>query len=296
VRQSAMQCPKGDYVTEVFPDGSDMAPQAKRVASFLEGASTIPGSRYEEVSFWPASSYLRAAVGVPIVVFRRYALGKKGLMGIPLPDLTRARNRMVDVQIARRGVLDPLVLAAMRLVPREAFVSPELADFAYDDGPLPIGEGQTISQPYVVALMIEAAELKPGERVLEVGAGSGYAAAVLSRIAGEIYAIERQPSLARDAADRLNKLGYRNVILRVADGAEGWAEAAPFDAILVAAGSLTIPEALKAQLAIGGRMIIPVGETDGQNLLKIVRRGEMHFDEEYLGPVRFVPLIAGQGG
>jgi protein-L-isoaspartate(D-aspartate) O-methyltransferase len=227
---------------------------------------------------------------------RRYALREKRPTGVALPDLTSARNRMVDTQIAQRGVRDPLVLSAMRDVPREAFLAPDLEEFAYDDGPLPIGEGQTISQPYVVALMIEAAEVKPGERVLEVGAGSGYAAAVLSRIVEEVYAIERHPSLARAASERLHKLGYRNIALRVADGTQGWPEAAPFDAILVAAGSLAIPQALKAQLAVGGRMVIPVGEADGQDLIKIVRRDETDYDEEYLGPVRFVPLIAGQRG
>jgi protein-L-isoaspartate(D-aspartate) O-methyltransferase len=241
-----------------------------------------------------ASLRLRAAGRVLMRAVRRYVLDEKGILGVPLLDPTNARNRMVDLQIAERGVRDPRVLAAMRLVPREAFVAPELVDFAYDDGPLPIGEGQTISQPYVVALMTEAAELTPNDRVLEVGAGSGYAAAVLSRIAKQVYAVERHSSLANSAAERLGKLGYANIELRIADGSEGWPEAAPFDAILVAAGSLTIPKALKAQLAIGGRMIIPVGEAGDQNLLKIVRRAETQFDEACLGGVRFVPLIAGQ--
>jgi protein-L-isoaspartate(D-aspartate) O-methyltransferase len=227
---------------------------------------------------------------------RRYALGEEGMTGVSLLDPASARNRMVDVQIAERGISDPRVIAAMRLVPREAFVAPELLEFAYDDGPLPIGEGQTISQPYVVALMTQAAELTPDNRVLEVGAGSGYAAAVLSRIVKKVYAIERHSSLARDAAERFRRLSYANITLRVADGSEGWSEEAPFDAILVAAGSVTIPRALKAQLAIGGRMIIPVGDPGDQNLLKIVRRGETQFDEESLGAVRFVPLIAGRHG
>ena len=218
------------------------------------------------------------------------------MTGVSLLDPANARNRMVDVQIAERGVNDARVLAAMRLVPREAFVAPELLEFAYDDGPLPIGEGQTISQPYVVALMAQAAELTPDDRVLEVGAGSGYAAAVLSRIVKKVDAIERHSSLAMEAAERFGRLGYANITLHVADGSEGWSEEAPFDAILVAAGSVTIPKALKAQLAIGGRMVIPVGEPGDQNLLKITRRSETQFDEESLGAVRFVPLIAGQQG
>src|SRR5436189_1815081 len=143
----------------------------------------------------------------------------------------RDRNRMVDVQIARRGVRDRHVLDAMRCVPREAFVEPGFEEFAYEDGPLPIGEGQTISQPYIVALMIEAAELKPGDRVLEVGAGFGYAAAVMGQVADRVYAIERHPSLGKSAQQRFKKLGYDNVDLRVGDGTPGVTGAAPFDAV-----------------------------------------------------------------
>ena len=157
-------------------------------------------------------------------------------------DLSRARERMVEIQIARRGVRDRRVLKAMREVPREAFVEPGFEEFAYEDGPLPIGEGQTISQPYIVALMIEAAELEPGDRVLEVGAGSGYAAAVLSRIADRVHAIERHAALAAAGAGAAwPRLGYDNVELRVGDGTQGWPEAAPFDAILVAAGGPEVP-------------------------------------------------------
>ena len=148
---------------------------------------------------------------------------------------------MVDVQIARRGVRDRNVLDAMRHVPREAFVEPDFEEFAYEDWPLPIGEGQTISQPYIVALMIEAAELKPGDRVLEVGAGSGYAAAVMGQIVDRVYAIERHPALGKSARQRFKKLGYDNIELRVGDGTRGWAEAAPFNAILVAAGGPDVP-------------------------------------------------------
>src|SRR5215213_3229983 len=148
---------------------------------------------------------------------------------IPTFDLAHARERMVQVQIARRGIRDSRVLDAMRCVPREAFVQPGFEEFAYEDGPLPIGEGQTISQPYIVALMIEAAEVRPGDHVLEVGAGSGYAAAVLSQIADRVYAIEHHPSLGEAAQRRFEGLGYNNIELRVDDGTKGWPEAAPFD-------------------------------------------------------------------
>jgi len=211
-------------------------------------------------------------------------------------NLSRARARMVDVQIARRGVRDRHVLEAMRRVPREAFVEPGLEEFAYEDGPLPIAEGQTISQPYIVALMIESAEVKPGTSVLEVGAGSGYAAAVMSQIADRVYAIERHPSLGEVARQRFTTLGYDTIDLRVGDGTNGWPEAAPFDAILVAAGGPEVPQALKEQLAIGGRLIIPVGEQERhQTLLKVTRNGEADYEEEDLGVVAFVPLIGEQG-
>src|SRR5919197_1755515 len=189
---------------------------------------------------------------------------------LDLPDLSRARDRMVDIQIAERGVRDPLVLKAMRRVPREVFVEPGFEEFAYEDSPLPIGEGQTISQPYIVALMIEAAEVRPGDKVLEVGAGSGYAAAVMGQIADRVYAIERHPSLGKSAQQRFKKLGYDNIELRIGDGTRGWPEAAPFDAILVAAGGPEVPPALKEQLAIGGRLVIPVGaQGRHQTLVKL---------------------------
>src|SRR3954447_19833860 len=211
-------------------------------------------------------------------------------------DLARARERMVQVQIARRGIRDSRVLDAMRCVPREAFVEPGFEEFAYEDGPLPIGEGQTISQPYIVALMIEAAELRPGDRVLEIGAGSGYAAAVMSQIANRVYAIERYPSLGEAARRRFSSLGYDNIELRVDDGTLGWPEAAPFDAILVAAGGPNVPPRLKQQLAVGGRLVIPVGSKEReQKLLKITRRSETEFEQEDLGEVMFVPLVGQQG-
>jgi protein-L-isoaspartate(D-aspartate) O-methyltransferase len=209
-----------------------------------------------------------------------------------MKDLTRARQHMVEAQIARRGVRDQRVLDAMSAVPREVFVDPELAEFAYEDAPLPIGAGQTISQPYIVALMIEAAEIEPRDRVLDVGAGSGYSAAVLSRIAAEVYAIERHESLAHEAAERLAKLGCDNVHLRTGDGTQGWPEKAPFDAILVAARAMHVPPALQAQLAIGARLIIPIGSALwAQTLRKITRVGEDAYEDDNLGAVAFVPLI-----
>jgi protein-L-isoaspartate(D-aspartate) O-methyltransferase len=211
-------------------------------------------------------------------------------------DLPHARDRMVDVQIARRGVRDRYVLDAMRRVPREDFVEPGFEEFAYEDGPLPIGEGQTISQPYIVALMIEAAEIKPGDSVLEVGAGSGYAAAVMSQIADRVHAIERHPSLADAARRRFEKLGYDNIELRAGDGTKGGPVAAPFDAVLVAAGGPQVPQPLKEQLAVGGRLVIPVGDDiHDQRLLKVTRRDRDDYVEEDLGAVRFVPLIGERG-
>jgi protein-L-isoaspartate(D-aspartate) O-methyltransferase len=211
-------------------------------------------------------------------------------------NFSSARDRMVEAQVARRGIRDSRVLEAMRRVPREAFVEAGFEEFAYEDSPLPIGEEQTISQPYIVAAMIDAAEIKPGDRVLEVGTGSGYAAAVLSRIANRVYTIERHSSLLWSARERVEKLRYDNIELRVGDGTAGWEDAAPFDAILVAAGGPRVPEKLKQQLAIGGRLIIPVGdEGQHQRLLKITRTGNDKFEEDDLGPVMFVPLVGEHG-
>src|SRR3954465_6161170 len=211
-------------------------------------------------------------------------------------DLARARAHMVKVQIARRGVRDRRVLDAMRRIPREAFVEPGVEEFAYEERPLPVGEGQTVSQPVIVALMIEAAEVRPGDSVLEVGAGSGYAAAVFAQIANRVYAIEPPPALGRAAQRRFKELGYDNIELRVGDGTRGWPEAAPFDAILVAAGGPDVPPALKEQLAIGGHLIIPVGKEERhQVLIRLTRKSEAVFEEENLGAVTLVPLIGEQG-
>src|SRR4051812_18529139 len=211
-------------------------------------------------------------------------------------DIRRQRDHMVNVQIAGRGVRDRLVLEAMRRVPRERFVSGGTEEFAYEDSALPIEAGQTISQPYIVGLMIQAAEIGPDDRVLEIGAGSGYAAAVMSRIADQVFAIERHDELTQRAAKRFTALGYDNIALKTGDGTHGWREAAPFDAILAAAGGPAIPQTLKDQLDIGGRLVMPVGETTtSQRLIKVVRTGATHFEEEDLGPVAFVPLIGAHG-
>jgi protein-L-isoaspartate(D-aspartate) O-methyltransferase len=211
-------------------------------------------------------------------------------------DFQTLRNEMVDRQIAARGVRDRRVLEALRTVPREAFVPERLAEFAYDDTPLPIGQEQTISQPYVVALMAEALELRPGDRVLEIGAGSGYAAAVLSRIAREVFTVERHESLAQEARDRMQRLGYTNVHILYGDGTLGWPEHAPYDGIVVAAGGPEVPQALLAQLAEGGRLVIPIGpDVRSQNLVRVRHRPDGSYFREDLGGVRFVPLIGAQG-
>jgi protein-L-isoaspartate(D-aspartate) O-methyltransferase len=197
---------------------------------------------------------------------------------------------MVD-QIVARGIRDAAVLNAMRRVPRALFVPEALAGSAYHDAPLPIEAGQTISQPYVVALMIEAAQIGRDDHVLEIGAGSGYASAVMSRIACEVHAVERHDQLVELARKRIERLAYANITLRVGDGTRGWPEAGPFDAIIVSAGGPVVPEPLRRQLAPGGRLIMPVGETDAQRLLRITRRAGEAFDEEDLGPVHFVPLV-----
>jgi protein-L-isoaspartate(D-aspartate) O-methyltransferase len=211
-------------------------------------------------------------------------------------DYEHARYRMVEAHIARRGVRDQRVLDAMRSVPREKFVQEGFEEFAYEDSPLPIAEGQTISQPYIVAHMIEAAELEPTDKVLEVGTGSGYAAAVMARIVSRVYSIERHEELARLAADRLASNGFRNVEVSVGDGTKGWPEQAPFDAIIVAAGGPSVPLVLQEQLEIGGRLVIPIGEESRmQRLMRITRVAATKFEEQDLGAVMFVPLIGEHG-
>jgi protein-L-isoaspartate(D-aspartate) O-methyltransferase len=202
--------------------------------------------------------------------------------------LVRARERMVKEQIEARGVKDPLTLAAMRKVERHRFVPEASVESAYADHPLPIGHGQTISQPYIVAFMTEALGLQGGERVLEVGTGSGYQAAVLAEIAARVYTIEIVEPLATEARERLAALGYRNVEVRSGDGYRGWPEAAPFDAIIVTAAAPRIPEPLTDQLADGGRLVIPVGD-EFQELVVVTRRGT-GLEERRVLPVRFVPM------
>lgn len=211
-------------------------------------------------------------------------------------DFGQARQQMVERQIAGRGLHDPVVLAAMKRVPREAFVPDKLRDAAYDDGPLPIGEGQTISQPYIVALMAEAAGVDRNDRVLEIGTGSGYAAAVLGEMAAHVDTIERHPHLARHAREVLQRLNYRNVAVHLGDGTLGWVQGAPYDVILASAGGPDVPVTWREQLAIGGRLVMPVGMSRyRQYLIRIVRRGEDDYEEQKLGAVQFVPLIGAQG-
>src|SRR5271165_4991885 len=211
-------------------------------------------------------------------------------------DFAQLRNEMVEKAISARGVRSELVLNAMRNVPREAFLPEQLREFAYEDAPLPIDEGQTISQPYIVAFMTEALALKGGERVLEIGAGSGYAAAVLSKIAADVYTVERIGQLAEKAASTLADLGYHNVHVRHGDGTKGRPEHAPYDGIIVAAGGPSIPESLKEQLKIGGRLVIPVGrDPKVQELVRVTRVSETEYHREDLADVRFVPLVGQEG-
>lgn len=211
------------------------------------------------------------------------------------PTREAERERMISTQLVARGITDPLVLQAMREVPRERFVPASMVDRAYHDGPLPIGHGQTISQPYIVAAMTVAARLKPGVRVLEIGTGSGYGAAVLSRIAAEVYTVERVAALAADATARLARMGYANVHVREGDGTLGWPEHAPYDAILVTASGPRAPEALLEQLAVGGRLVMPVGVSLAQRLVRVTRTEAEQYQYDDLEGVVFVPLI-GAGG
>jgi protein-L-isoaspartate(D-aspartate) O-methyltransferase len=205
------------------------------------------------------------------------------------------REAMVREQLAARGIADPAILAAFREVPREQFVAEDHRYAAYEDHPLPIGAGQTISQPYMVALMVAALDLRRTDHVLEVGAGSGYAAAILSRLAADVVAVERMPGLAAAAGELLAELGYDNVQVVAADGSTGIDDEAPFDAICVSAGAPKVPRALVQQLAVGGRLVVPVGSSDQQELVRIRLVSEGRTRKERLGAVRFVPLVGEQG-
>lgn len=206
------------------------------------------------------------------------------------------RDIMIREHLIGRGIRDQAVIRAMREVPREAFINADMAEQAYDDHPLHIGEGQTISQPYIVAYMIESLEPSDTDRVLEIGTGSGYAAAVLSRVVTTVYTVERLALLAESATERLAHLGYNNVVVHQGDGTLGWAEHAPYDAIVVTAAAPKVPKPLLDQLAIGGRLVIPVGDSlDIQLLLRVRRLSEDRYTDEHLCGVRFVPLIGTEG-
>jgi protein-L-isoaspartate(D-aspartate) O-methyltransferase len=209
-------------------------------------------------------------------------------------DYAIARERMVQEQLIRRGIKDERVLSAMREIPRHLFVEEALAHKAYGDHPLPIGEKQTISQPYMVAIMTEALELQGHERVLEIGTGSGYQTAVLCRLCAKVYSIERIRTLAERSQRTLDTLGFRNYIIRVGDGTHGWQEEAPFDGILVTAGAPLIPDPFKKQLDDGGRLLIPVGDEYSQMLKRITRKSDNYVQENITGCV-FVKLIGNYG-
>lgn len=210
-------------------------------------------------------------------------------------DFAIARRRMVQDQVIARGITDQRVIDAMLKVPRHKFVEEALEAQAYQDAPLPIGERQTISQPYMVAVMSEALELDGSETVLEVGTGSGYQAAVLALLADRVFSLERIPSLARRARKVLDSCGYSKVNIRLADGTFGWQEMGPFDGIIVTAGAPDVPQEYLNQLAIGGRLLIPVGPRDTQVLMRITRIAESEFQEEKILGCRFVPLIGDRG-
>ena len=211
-------------------------------------------------------------------------------------DFATLRERMVDRQIAARGLDDPALLAAFRAVPREDFVSGDYADYAYQDSPLPIESGQTISQPYIVALTIYAAGIQAGGKILEVGGGSGYAAAVMGQIADEVIAVERHRELVELAQLRMRRLGYSNVRIVEGDGTLGWPEEAPFDAIVAAASGSHVPQSWIDQLKPGGRIVMPIGGPHQvQTLVKITKNDDGSLGHEDLGGVRFVPLIGADG-
>ncbi len=222
-------------------------------------------------------------------------VGRKGRVPGKQPDWELLRQCMVRAQIEGRGIRDQRVLEALGRVPRHLFVPETSRRAAYDDTPLPIGHGQTISQPYMVALMTEALRLRPGAKVLEVGTGSGYQAAVLAELGGEVHTVECIPELAEDARGRLLSLGYNSVRVHPADGTLGLPAEAPFEAVLVTAGGPRVPEPLREQLALdGGVLVIPVGDCLVQTLLRVTRRGK-GYREEDLGGCRFVPLVGKEG-
>jgi protein-L-isoaspartate(D-aspartate) O-methyltransferase len=212
-----------------------------------------------------------------------------------MQDLEKLRDKMIEKHLKARGIKNPAVLDAMREVPREAFVPESMAESAYEDSPLPIGQGQTISQPYIVAAMTELLEPSKDDRILEIGTGSGYAAAILSRVAAQVFTVERYESLAAAARQRLHDLGYVNIHVLHGDGTLGWPEHAPYDAVVVTAGAPDVPKPLKEQLGIGGRLVIPTGSSLSQTLIRIRRTSENEYERENLFIVRFVLLIGSEG-
>ena len=222
-----------------------------------------------------------------LILFFLFAMAKGGAQ----QDYAALSESMVREQLEARDITDTLVLEVMRSVPRHEFVLKEYRPWAYNDRALPIGEGQTISQPYIVAYMTQTLGVQAGERVLEIGTGSGYQAAILSELGGEVYTIEIVETLGEEAKKRLKRLKYKNVNVRIGDGYNGWPEAAPFDAIMVTAGAEELPETLMEQLAEGGRMVIPIGPHGGVRQLTLITRSNGKFKSEKLMAVRFVPFI-----
>jgi protein-L-isoaspartate(D-aspartate) O-methyltransferase len=213
-----------------------------------------------------------------------------------MTDFAALRERMIERHIEGRGLDNPALIAAFRAVPREAFVSGDYAEGAYADSPLPIESGQTISQPYIVALTIDAAEIGSGDKVLEIGAGSGYAAAVIGQIARQVIAVERHHELVRIADERMRRMGYDNVVIVEGDGTLGCPEEAPFDAIVAAASGSHVPQVLLDQLKPGGRIVMPLGDPGSiQRLIKVTKHEDRTLEQASLGAVRFVPLVGTHG-
>jgi len=218
-----------------------------------------------------------------------------GLADCTVSEFKAQRDKMVERQIVGRGVRHPSVIEAMKVVPRHCFIPMRLSQSAYHDGPVPIGHGQTISQPYIVAIMSELLDVKPGQRVLEVGTGSGYQAAVLAEMEIEVFSIEIVEALVKTASKTLKALGYDNVHTRIGDGYKGWLKQAPFDGIIVTAAPSRIPQPLKDQLAEGGRMVIPVGPSRGIQQLYLLRKVKGKIKQEKIFDVRFVPMVDEKG-
>ena len=224
-----------------------------------------------------------------LLILAAFAATGCGQSPAPVGDLARERQRMVQEQLMPRGIREASVLAAMAKVPREEFVPADSRTASYEDGPLPIGYGQTISQPYIVAFMTEQLRLKPSDRLLEIGSGSGYQAAILAELVADVYTIEILEPLAKTAEATLQRLGYKNVHLRVGDGYQGWPEEGPFDAIIVTCAPDKVPQPLVDQLKDGGRMVIPVGERFAQQLYLLEKKNGQLKESATL-PVRFVPM------